>query len=95
MKVRDIMTKNVLIIPDGMSAEDAARMMRDQKIGLLPVGDKHKISPSPMVIAPSASSSPVCTRHIKRVPSITAALSSTSHPGSMATTELRRRPSRT
>jgi CBS domain-containing protein len=44
MKVGDIMTKNVLIIPDGTSAEDAARMMRDQKIGLLPIGDKHKIT---------------------------------------------------
>jgi CBS domain-containing protein len=43
MKVRDIMTKNPLIIPDGTSVEDAARIMRDEKIGLLPVGDKHNI----------------------------------------------------
>lgn len=44
MRVRDIMTKNALMIPDETSVEDAARMMRDEKIGLLPIGDKHKIA---------------------------------------------------
>jgi CBS domain-containing protein len=38
------MTKNALMIPDETSVEDAARMMRDEKIGLLPIGDKHKIA---------------------------------------------------
>ena len=44
MRVRDIMTKNVLIIPDQSSVEYAARMMRDKKIGLLSVGDRHNVT---------------------------------------------------
>lgn len=44
MKVQDIMTPNALTIPEETSVEVAARMMRDQKIGLLPIGDKEKIA---------------------------------------------------
>lgn len=44
MKVQDIMTPNALTIPEETSVEDAARMMRDQKIGLLAIGDKEKIA---------------------------------------------------
>ena len=44
MTVQDIMTKYTFTIPDETSVEDAARMMKDEKIGLLPVGDKHKIT---------------------------------------------------
>ena len=44
MRVRDIMTKNVLTIPEETSVEDAARIMRDGKIGLLPIGGLHKVS---------------------------------------------------
>ena len=43
MRVRDIMTKIVLAIPEETSAEDAARMMRDNNVGLLPVGEKDRI----------------------------------------------------
>lgn len=43
MRVRHIMTMNALTIPEETSAEDAARMMREQKIGLLPIGDRQKI----------------------------------------------------
>ena len=34
------MTKIVLMIPQETSVEDAARMMRDNNIGLLPIGDR-------------------------------------------------------
>jgi CBS domain-containing protein len=44
MTVRDIMSKNPLTIPEQTSLEDAARIMKDQKIGLLPIGDKHSIT---------------------------------------------------
>jgi CBS domain-containing protein len=44
MTVQDIMTKYTFTIPDQTSVEDAARMMKGEKIGLLPVGDKHKIT---------------------------------------------------
>ena len=44
MRVCDIMTKAPLIIPEGTSVEDAARMMRDHKIGLLPIGNKKRIA---------------------------------------------------
>jgi CBS domain-containing protein len=44
MRVRDIMTKNALTISDETSVEYAARLMRDEKIGVLPIGDKHKIT---------------------------------------------------
>ena len=44
MRVRDIMTKNPFIIPEETSVEDAARMMRDHKIGLVPIGDKQKVA---------------------------------------------------
>jgi CBS domain-containing protein len=38
------MTKRPFIIPEETSVEDAARMMRDHKIGLIPIGDKERIS---------------------------------------------------
>ena len=44
MRVRDIMTKNVLTIPEETSVEYAARMMRDEKIGCLVIGDRHRIA---------------------------------------------------
>ena len=44
MRVRDIMTKNALTIPEETSVEYAAGMMRDQKIGLLPIGDRQKVA---------------------------------------------------
>jgi CBS domain-containing protein len=44
MRVRDIMTRNVLFIPEETSVEDAARLMRDQHLGLLPIGDRHHIA---------------------------------------------------
>ncbi len=43
MRVQDIMTRNVLTIPEETSVEDAARMMRDRKIGFLPVGSAEKV----------------------------------------------------
>jgi CBS domain-containing protein len=43
MRVRDIMTKNPFIIPEETSVEDAARIMRDQNIGLVPIGDKENV----------------------------------------------------
>ena len=43
MRVKDIMTKIVLMIPRETSAEDAARMMRDNSVGLLPIGEKDDI----------------------------------------------------
>jgi CBS domain-containing protein len=44
MTVRDIMSRNALTIPEQTSVEDAARMMKDQKIGLFPIGDKRNIT---------------------------------------------------
>jgi CBS domain-containing protein len=44
MRVRDIMTRNVLFIPEETSVEDAARLMRDQHLGLLSIGDRHHIA---------------------------------------------------
>ena len=44
MRVKDIMTKIVLLIPQETSAEDAARMMRDNSVGLLPIGEKAHIA---------------------------------------------------
>lgn len=44
MRVRDIMTKHVLMIPEETSAEDAARMMRDENIGLLAVGERQNVA---------------------------------------------------
>jgi CBS domain-containing protein len=44
MRVRDIMTKAVLIIPQETSVEDAARIMRDNWVGLLAIGSKDHIS---------------------------------------------------
>ena len=44
MRVRDIMTKHPFIISEETSVADAARMMRDRKIGLVPIGDKEKIA---------------------------------------------------
>jgi CBS domain-containing protein len=44
MRVRDIMTKNPLIVPEETSVEDAARIMRDHKIGLVPIGDREKVA---------------------------------------------------
>ena len=43
MRVKDIMTKLVLIIPKETSVEDAARTMRDNRIGLLPIGEKENV----------------------------------------------------
>ena len=43
MRVKDIMTRLVLMIPMDTSAEDAARLMRDHRIGLLPIGEKENI----------------------------------------------------
>jgi CBS domain-containing protein len=43
MRVKDIMTKPVVTIPRETSVEDAARMMRDNRIGLLPIGDKENV----------------------------------------------------
>jgi CBS domain-containing protein len=43
MRVKDIMTKLVLIIPEETSAEDAARIMRDNNVGILPIGEKDHI----------------------------------------------------
>jgi CBS domain-containing protein len=43
MQVKDIMTKLVLIIPEQTSAEDAARIMRDSNLGMLPIGEKDHI----------------------------------------------------
>ena len=43
MRVKDIMTTMVLIIPKETSVEDAARMMRDNRIGLLPIGEKENV----------------------------------------------------
>jgi CBS domain-containing protein len=43
MRVRDIMTKHVLIIPAETSVEDAARMMQDENIGLLTIGDRQNV----------------------------------------------------
>jgi CBS domain-containing protein len=44
MRVKDIMTKIVVTIPDETSVEDAARIMKSNGIGLLPIGDKHDIT---------------------------------------------------
>jgi CBS domain-containing protein len=44
MRVRDIMTKNPFIVPEETSVEDAARIMREHKIGLVPIGDKENVS---------------------------------------------------
>ena len=44
MRVRDIMTKNPLIIPRETSVEYAAAMMRDNNIGILPVGDRDDVA---------------------------------------------------
>jgi CBS domain-containing protein len=43
MRVRDIMTKSPFIIPEETSVEYAAQMMRDHKIGLIPVGNKENV----------------------------------------------------
>ena len=43
MRVKDIMTRLVLIIPKDTSVEDAARLMRDHRVGLLPIGEKENI----------------------------------------------------
>jgi CBS domain-containing protein len=44
MRVRDIMTMNPLTISEETSVEDAARIMRDHGIGLLPVGDRENVT---------------------------------------------------
>jgi CBS domain-containing protein len=44
MRVRDIMTRNPLTISEETSVEDAARIMRDHEIGLLPVGDRENVT---------------------------------------------------
>jgi CBS domain-containing protein len=44
MRVEDIMTNNPFIIPEETSVEHAARMMRDHHIGLIPVGNREKVT---------------------------------------------------
>jgi CBS domain-containing protein len=44
MKVRDIMTTNVLTIPEDSTVEDAARVMRDRNVGLLIIGDRQHVA---------------------------------------------------
>ena len=44
MRVRDIMSTNPLIIPEETSVEYAAAMMRDNHIGVIPVGEKKRIA---------------------------------------------------
>lgn len=43
MQVKDIMTKIVVTIPEETSVEDAARIMKANEIGLLPIGNKEDI----------------------------------------------------
>jgi CBS domain-containing protein len=44
MRVKDIMTKIVVTIPEETSVEDAARIMKVSGIGLLPIGDKECVA---------------------------------------------------
>src|SRR5262249_6548735 len=44
MRVKDIMTKIVVTIPAETSVENAARIMKANGVGLLPIGDKHWIT---------------------------------------------------
>lgn len=44
MRVRDIMTKIVVSIPEETSAENAARIMKENGVGILPVGDRHAVA---------------------------------------------------
>jgi CBS domain-containing protein len=44
MRVKDIMTKIVVTIPEETSAEDAARIMKANGIGILPIGDKGNVA---------------------------------------------------
>jgi len=44
MRVKDIMTTMVLTIPEGTSVETAAHIMRDHKVGMLPVGDRKAVA---------------------------------------------------
>lgn len=44
MRVRDIMTKIVATIREETSVEDAARMMKANGIGLLPIGDRENVT---------------------------------------------------
>jgi CBS domain-containing protein len=44
MRVRDIMTKIPLFIPESTTVEYAAQTMRDHNIGLIPIGDKEGIA---------------------------------------------------
>lgn len=43
MQVRDIMTKNLEIIPADCTVLDAAKKMKQLNIGVLPIGDKEKV----------------------------------------------------
>lgn len=43
MQVKDIMTKIVLTVPPECKVAFAAQIMRDNRIGLLPVGDRDKV----------------------------------------------------
>ena len=43
MRVRDIMTTNALIIPEGASVEYAAQKMKCHNVGLLAVGDRQNV----------------------------------------------------
>lgn len=43
MQIRDIMTKNVEVIPVNCSVQEAAQKMKDLNVGALPIGDKSKV----------------------------------------------------
>jgi CBS domain-containing protein len=43
MRVRDIMTADALVIPEGATVEYAAQKMKRHNVGLLAVGDRHNV----------------------------------------------------
>jgi CBS domain-containing protein len=44
MRVRDVMTRTVLAVPPESNVAYAARVMKENRIGLLPVGDRDHIA---------------------------------------------------
>jgi CBS domain-containing protein len=44
MTVKDVMTRTVLAVPPESSVEYAARVMKENKVGLLPVGDRDNVA---------------------------------------------------
>jgi CBS domain-containing protein len=44
MRVKDVMTRIVLEVPPGSSVEYAARVMKENGVGLLPVGDRDNVA---------------------------------------------------